>query len=49
MDYKTKPTTRAVLRKLSKVFRAIYEVPEKGKFPVLDSLEKLPDVFPNCG
>lgn len=48
MDYKTKPTTRAVLRKFSKVFRAVYEVSEEGKFPVLDSLEKLPNVFPNC-
>lgn len=48
MDYKTKPTSRHDLRQYAKFFRHIFDVPETGAFPVLEALERLEDVFPNC-
>ncbi|MDO5310024.1 MAG: hypothetical protein Q4G03_11120 [Planctomycetia bacterium] len=48
MDYLTKPTTRMDLRKYSKYLRQIFGVPETGAFPVLQVLEKIPDVFEGC-
>lgn len=47
MDFKTKPTSRKDLRAYAKVLRKLFNVPEKGKFPVLEILERLEDVFPN--
>ncbi len=48
MDYQTKPTSRNDLRRFAKFFRRIFDVPETGSFPVLEALEKLSDVFPDC-
>ena len=47
MDFKTKPTSRKDLRAYAKVLRKLFNVPENGKFPVLEVLERLEDVFPN--
>lgn len=48
MDYQTKPTSRKDLRRYAKYFRKVFDVSETGPFPVLEALEKLGDVFPNC-
>lgn len=45
MDYKTKPTSRKDLRKYSKLFRDLFDVPRSGAFPVLAALDKISDVF----
>lgn len=45
MDYITKPVSRKHLREYAKFFRKLFDVPEEGPFPVLEALEKLPDVF----
>lgn len=46
MDYMTKETTRKEIRGFAKVFRFIFGVKDDSSpFPVLDALEKLPDVF----
>ncbi len=45
MDYETKPTSRKDLRRLATYVRKMFDVPEGGPFPVLDALEKLPDIF----
>lgn len=47
MDYKTKSTSRNDLRMYAIYFRKLFDVPETGSFPVLEALEKLPDVFEN--
>ncbi|MGM9946504.1 hypothetical protein [Floccifex sp.] len=47
MDYKTKPLTRDKIRMLAPYFRELFDVPLTGPFPVLEALEKLPDVFEN--
>ncbi len=44
MDYMTKSTSRADLRALSVLFRSLFNVPQTGPFPVLDILDKLPDI-----
>ena len=45
MDYITKPTSRATLRRFSKIVRAIFGCESDYEpFPVLQALEKLPDV-----
>lgn len=49
MDYKTKPTSRNDLRRYAVYFRKIFDVPLTGTFPVLNALERLPDIFENCG
>ena len=49
MDYKTRSTSRINLRRYSNIFRELFDVPPTGPFPVLEALEKLPDVFENCG
>lgn len=49
MDYETKPTSRKDLRKYAKILRKIFGVPEGGPFPVLEVLEKVPDVFKGSG
>lgn len=45
MDYKTKPLTRKKIRVLAQYFRNLFDVPASGPFPVLEALEKVPDVF----
>lgn len=49
MDYKTKSTSRRDLRKYAMYFRRLFDVSETGAFPVLQALEKIPDIFDNCG
>ncbi len=48
MDYKTRPLSREKIRSLSKILRKMFGVDLNGPFPILDVLEKLPDVFTNC-
>ncbi len=48
MDYETKPTSRSDLRRYAAYVRKLFDVPAGGAFPVLESLEKLPDVFEGC-
>ena len=48
MDYLTKPTSRWKLRRLAPVFRQLFDVDEDSKFPVLDALERVRDVFRGC-
>lgn len=45
MDYITKPVGRLTLRNYAKIFRKICDVPDDGPFPVLECLEKIPDIF----
>lgn len=45
MDYETKPTSRERLRIYSKFLRVLFDIPATGKFPVLQVLDKLSDVF----
>lgn len=45
MDYETKPTSRKDLRKFATYVRKLFDIPETGPFPVLEVLERLPDVF----
>lgn len=45
MDYETKPTSRKDLRRFAVYIRKLFDVPESGPFPVLEVLEKLPDIF----
>lgn len=46
MDYITKPTTREDIRNFSKIFRIIFGVEDdNAPFPVLNALEKMPDIF----
>lgn len=49
MDYETKPTSRNDLRRYSVYFRKLFDVPETGPFPVLEALDKVNDVFDDCG
>lgn len=48
MDYKTKGTTRKEIRFFAKVFRDLFDIPLTGAFPVLEILDRIPDVFENC-
>lgn len=45
MDYMTKPTSRAILRRLAPYVRKLFGVSANGLFPVLYALEQVPDVF----
>ncbi len=45
MDYETKPLTRKEIRKLVPYYRELFDAPASGPFPVLEALEKIPDVF----
>ncbi len=47
MDYLTKSTSRKELRNFSKLLRKLFGVKTTGKFPVLNALELLPNVFKN--
>lgn len=47
MDFKTKPVSIIELRVYFKVFRTVFGVSDTGAFPVLEALERLPDVFEN--
>lgn len=48
MDYITKPTSRSTLRRFSKIVRAVFECESDDEpFPVLQALEKLPDIVDN--
>ncbi|MFC2658666.1 MAG: hypothetical protein ACFN1F_07745 [Segatella sp.] len=49
MDYETKPTSRRDLRRFAVYVRKLFEVPKGGPFPVLEALEKVPDVFKGSG
>lgn len=49
MDYETKPTSRKDLRRFASYVREIFDIPDTGPFPVLDVLERLPDVFKGTG
>ena len=46
MDYLTKAVSRNDLRRYSKILRRIFGVSLSGAFPVLDALERVPDIFP---
>lgn len=46
MDYYTKPTSRKTLRELAHYVRKIFGVYQNSRFPVLDALEIVSDVFP---
>lgn len=48
MDYKTKPTSRKILRNNAKIFRQLFGFNETEPFDPLIALEKLPDVFTGC-
>lgn len=48
MDYQTRPTSRKMLRSLAKVFRELFNVPQSGSFPVMETLDKISDIFPGC-
>ena len=48
MDYKTKPTSREDLRRYSKLFRKLFDVPLIGPFPVLQALDRVSDIFSSC-
>ena len=45
MDYETKPLSRNEIRKLVPYYRKLFGVSASGPFPVLEALEKIPDVF----
>ena len=45
MDYETKPVSRRDLRKFAGILRKLFGVPAAGPFPVLDLLDKIPDIF----
>lgn len=45
MDYQTKPTSRKELRRFAFFLRYLFKVPQTGAFPVLEVLERVPDVF----
>ena len=46
MDYITKATNREEIREFSRILRYLFGVKnDNSPFPVLDALEKLPDVF----
>lgn len=45
MDYQTKPTSRKKLRLWSKVFRSLFDLEANAPIPVLQILERVPDVF----
>lgn len=45
MDYQTKPISRKKLRLLSKVFRSLFGLGENSPIPVLQVLERVPNVF----
>lgn len=45
MEQITKPASRATLRRLSMYFRKLFDIPLNGEFPVLQSLEKISDIF----
>ena len=45
MDHITKPASRKTLRRLASYFREMCGIKQEGVFPVLQCLEKLPDLF----
>lgn len=45
MDYQTKPTSRRDLRRFAAYIREMFKIPLSGPFPVLQVLDKIPDVF----
>lgn len=48
MDYKTRGTSIKQLRTFARYFRELFDVPQTGALPVLEILDKMPDVFENC-
>lgn len=45
MDYKTKRLSRKNIRQFAVVFRNIFGVEQDAPFPVLQALERVPDIF----
>lgn len=45
MDYKTKGTSVADMRRCARILRRLFHVPQTGPFPVLEVLDKISDVF----
>lgn len=45
MDYETKPTSRKDIRRFAPIMREVFNIPPTGRFPVLEVLDKIPDVF----
>ncbi len=45
MDYRTNPISREDLRRYAKILREIFDVPLTGPFPVLETLDKISDIF----
>lgn len=48
MDYLTKPLKRRRIRQFAVNMRALFEVPLKGPFPVLEALDRVDVIFPQC-
>lgn len=46
MDYRTKPISRKQIRMYAVIFRNIFGVGQTGCFPVLEALNKFPEIFP---
>ena len=46
MDYETKPVSRNDLRRYAAIMRRAFGVSYGGPFPVLEALDKIPDLFP---
>ncbi len=49
MDYETKPTCRKDLRKYAMILRKLFGVSSEGPFPVLEALDRVPDIFEGSG
>lgn len=45
VDYLTKSATRQIIRGFAPIFRNLSDAKADGPFPVLEALEKVPDVF----
>jgi hypothetical protein len=48
LDYRTKATSRQDLRRFSGYLRRIFGIEPTGELPVLEMLDKLSDIFPDC-
>ena len=45
MDYETKPVRRTDLRRYAAIMRRFFDVPLGGTFPVLEVLDRLPELY----
>lgn len=48
MDYVTKKMSRNDARSFAVILRQLFGLPEYGSFPVMQALEKVPDIFKGC-